>query len=130
MALRSDLAVVLRRLDYSETSQILVLFSRKHGKIRLIAKGIKRSTKNRFAPAIDLLEVGQVVWSARLDRQQNLATLTEWKQLEAFCQLRENLDRLYAAEYAAEVTSEVTQDGDPHPALYEALVQFLKSRSG
>ncbi len=125
MALISDRAIVLRRFDYSETSQILALFTREHGQVRVIAKGIKRSTRSRFAVGIDLLEVGQVVWSARADRPQNLAILTEWKQVDAFVGLRERLERLYAAQYAAEVTAELTVDQDPHPTLFDALQLFL-----
>ena len=90
MSLISDKAIVLRRLDYSETSQILALFTREHGQVRVIAKGIKRSTRSRFAVGIDLLELGHVVWSAREDRPQNLGILTEWKQVNAFVGLREN----------------------------------------
>ncbi len=130
MSLFSDRAVVLRRLDYSETSQILALFTRAHGLVRAIAKGIKRGTKTRFAAAIDLLEVGEVVWSARTDRQQNLAILTEWKQIKAFVGLREKLERLYAAQYAAEVTAELTVDHDPHTRLFDALADFLEAVSG
>ena len=127
MALLNDDAVVLRRLDYSETSQIVVMLARTHGKIRLIAKGIKRSTKTRFATAIDLLELGHVVWSSRPDRQRSLSPLTEWKQFNAFVGLRSSLSRLYAAQYAAEITSELTADEDPHPKLFDALVEYLKA---
>ena len=49
-----DEAIVLRRLDYSETSQVLAFFTRDHGPRRLIAKGVKRSTKKKFATGIDL----------------------------------------------------------------------------
>ncbi len=125
MALISDRAIVLRRLDYSETSQILTLFTREHGQVRIIAKGIKRSTRSRFAVGIDLLELGHVVWSARADRPQNLAILTEWKQVNAFVGLRERLERLHAAQYAAEITTELTSDQDPHPTLFEHLQFFL-----
>ncbi len=125
MALISDRAIVLRRLDYSETSQILVLFTRAHGQVRAIAKGIKRSTRSRFAVGIDLLELGHVVWSARADRPQNLAILTEWKQVDAFVGLRERLERLHAAQYAAEITAELTTDQDPHPTLFDHLQFFL-----
>ena len=58
-----DQAVVLMRYDYSETSQVLVLFSRDHGKMRVLATGIKRSTKARFATGADLLEAGHLVGS-------------------------------------------------------------------
>ncbi len=125
MPLLSDQAVVLRRLDYSESSQIVVLFTREHGLVRAIAKGIKRGTKTRFAAAIDLLELGQMVWSSRPDRQGSLAILTEWKQTKGFIALRDRLERLYAAQYAAEITSELTAELDPHPVLFDALVSLL-----
>ncbi len=125
MSLISDQAIVLRRLDYSETSQILALFTRAHGQVRVIAKGIKRGTRSRFAVGIDLLELGDVVWSARTDRPENLAILTEWKQIDAFVGLRERLERLHAAQYAAEITAELTLERDPHPTLFDELKLFL-----
>ncbi len=53
MATIRDHAVALRRYEYSETSQVIVFFTRDHGLVRAIAKGIKRSTKTRFAAAVD-----------------------------------------------------------------------------
>lgn len=126
MALLQDSAVVLRRLDYSETSQIAVLFARNHGKIRVIAKGAKRSTKHHFAAGMEPLELGGAVWSALPDRPQALATLTEWKQVKAFGGLRDSLSRLYAAQYAAEISAALTEDADPHPGLFDGLVAFLE----
>ena len=125
MSLISDQGIVLRSLDYSETSQVLVMLTRQHGKVRAIAKGIKRSTKTRHAAAIDLLDVGDLVLSARTAGQQELAILTEWKQYRSLAGLRQSLSRLYAAQYAAEVTAGLTADWDPHPELYEALLRLL-----
>jgi DNA repair protein RecO (recombination protein O) len=125
MSLISDQGIVLRRLDYSETSQVLVVLTREHGKVRAIAKGIKRSTRTRHAAAIDLLDVGDLVVSARTAGQQELAILTEWKQCRSLAGLRQSLSRLYAAQYAAEVTAGLTADWDPHPRLYEALLRLL-----
>lgn len=127
MSLSRDQAVVLRRLDYSETSQVLVLFARDHGKVRAIAKGIKRGTKTRFAVGIDLLDIGHVVFSSRVERREKLATLTEWKQAHSLFGLRENLPRIQAAQYAAEVTAALTEDWDPHTELFDALVGLLMS---
>ena len=127
MPLENDDAVVLQRLDYSESSQVLVFFTRRHGKVRAIAKGVKRSTKKRFAVGIDLLELGHLVFSIRTARQSALAILTEWKPGRPLGGLRTRLDRLYAAQYAAETTSALTEDWDPHPHLYEVLVDVLSS---
>jgi DNA repair protein RecO (recombination protein O) len=125
MALTQDEAIALRRLDYSETSQVLVFLTREHGKVRAIAKGVKRGTRSRFAVGIDLLELGHVVVSARPGGRAELATVTEWKQTRSMTGLRQRLARLHAAEYAAEVTAALTEDWDPHPRVFAALVGLL-----
>lgn len=120
-----DQAIVLRRLDYSETSQVLAFMTRGHGPRRLIAKGIRRGTKKRFAPGIDLLERGTLQFTPPTGGD-GLGKVTEWKQTEGYLGLREKLDRLYAAQYAAEATTTMTEDGDPHPRLFDALDYLLK----
>lgn len=127
MPLIRDQAVVLTRLDYSESSQVIVLFTREHGKVRAIAKGIKRSTKQRFAAGIDLLEIGSVNLSARQERQANLANVTEWKQARSLSGLREKLHRIQAGQYVAEITAALTEDWDPHEALFDGLLSALSA---
>jgi len=125
----NDQAVVLRLTDYSETSQIVTLFSADHGRLRLIAKGIRRGTRQRFAVGLDLLELGSVAFlPARVAGQ--LATLTDWVQREPFTALRRELVRLYGALYAAELVDMLTEEGDPHPALFAALVAALRQLAG
>ncbi len=127
MAIIKDDAVILRRLDYSESSQVLAVFTRTHGKVRLIAKGIKRSTKTKFATGIDLLDIGHLTFSARNVRQEALATLTEWVQSQTGAALRDALDRLLAAQYAAFAAAELTEDWDPHPVLYDGICETLRA---
>src|SRR5580765_1123131 len=115
MASIRDKAIVLRRLDYSETSQVLAFFTREHGQRRLIAKGIKKGTKKKFASGIDLLEQGELVLWQSAQSESGLATLTEWRQTDLFLGLRDSLDRWYAGQYAAQITSGMTQENDPHP---------------
>lgn len=126
MALIADQAVVLAKVDYSETSQVIVFFTREHGKIRAIAKGIKRGTKKRFAVGIDLLDVGHVVVSSRQERGAALATVTEWKQSTPHTGLREKLFRIHGAQYVAEITAGLTEDWDPHIELFDALMATLR----
>lgn len=129
MSLISDQAISLRRTDYSETSQILVLLTRAHGKQRLIAKGTKRSTKKRFAAAIDLLERGEVVFSRRPGSEADLSILVEWNQRELYAGLRTDLRRLYGAQYLAEVIPALVESDDPHPHLFDALADTLSHMS-
>lgn len=125
MPIIHDSAVALRRLDYSESSQIVVFFTRAHGQVRGMARGIKRSTKTRFAVGIDLLDIGMLSVSSRGERPVGLATVTEWKQTRSLAGLREKLERVHAAQYAAEITTRLTHEWDPHPELFEALVEYL-----
>ena len=129
MATMTDSAIVLRRLDYSETSQVIVFFTRQHGKVRAIAKGIKRGTKRRFAVGIDLLDVGHLTVSTKHERSESLATVTEWKQTRSLSGLREKLIRIQGAQYAAEITGQLTEDWDPHAELYDALLTALTELS-
>src|SRR2546423_13654780 len=92
MALESDHCICLRKVEYSETSQILSLFSRKHGIFRAIAKGAHRRTKagaSRFDGGVDLLELGQAVFTH--DPARDLATLTDWHLLQRHLAMRGDL---------------------------------------
>ncbi len=126
MAIFTDVAVCLRRHDYSETSQVLTLFTAAHGLVRLIAKGQKRSTKTRVAVGVDLLELGQVVWSAGPAASEGrLSTLREWRQQEIFPNVRQDLAAVTVAQYAAELIVMSLPEADPHPELFEVICKFL-----
>ena len=115
--------------EFSETSQIVTLFCAAHGLLRLIAKGARRSTKQRFAAGLDLLELGEVGFvPPRGDAQ--LGTLTDWAQQETFGAVRRELLRLYGALYAVELVTSLTEEADPHPELYVALVRTLRDLAG
>lgn len=122
----SQPAIILRLWEYSETSQIASLMTPDYGRVRLLAKGIRRGTKTRFAPGLDLLELGEVRF--QLPRgDSELGTLTDWQQQQAFPRIRGELLRLYAGLYAAELSSVLTEELDPHPRLFAALVDLLSA---
>ncbi|MBN1342252.1 MAG: DNA repair protein RecO [Phycisphaerae bacterium] len=123
MALIKDEAVAIRRLDYSETSQVLAFFTREHGKQRLIAKGIKRGTKSRFATGIDLLERGSLVFSRKEESDGGLGVLTEWRQEDVFSGLRREFRWMVAGQYMAEAVDLTTEENDAAPRLYDELVR-------
>jgi DNA repair protein RecO (recombination protein O) len=125
MPIRSDQAIVLRLTDYSETSQIVSLFTASAGLVRLIAKGSRRSTRKRFAAGLDLLEYGDVGYvPPRGDA--GLGTLTEWGQRDAFTGLRRDLVRQYGGLYAVELVQRLTEEYDAHPDLFDALLGLLR----
>jgi DNA repair protein RecO (recombination protein O) len=129
MPVRTDQAIVLRLTDYSETSQIVTLFTAKAGLVRLIAKGSRRGTRTRFAAGLDLLEYGEVSY-APARGEAGLGTLTEWVQRDAFTGLRAELVRQYGGLYAVELVSKLTEEYDPHPELFDALLGLLRGLAG
>lgn len=133
MALVHDRCICLRKTEYSETSQILTLFSREHGIIRAIAKGAHRKTKagaSKFGGGIDLLDVANAVFT--YDPGRDLATLTEWDLREGHLELRRTLRGIVLGLYAAELVARLFEEHDPHAALFDrldhALVDLATSR--
>ena len=126
MPLSSDRCICLRKTEYSETSQVLTLLGQRHGLMRVIAKGAHRATKagaSKFGGGIDLLDVGEAVFT--LDLEKQLGTLTEWKLTEGHLELRRSLRAMYLAQYAAELVSFLIEEHDPHPELFDRLEQML-----
>src|SRR5690349_390395 len=126
MPLAHDRCICLRKVEYSETSQILTLFGREHGVVKVIAKGAHRTTKlgaSKFGGGIDLLDCGEAVFT--LDLEKQLGTLTEWTLVEGHLGLRRELRTMYLGQYAAELVSLLIEEHDPHPELFARLEQTL-----
>lgn len=126
MPLVSDRCICLRKYEYSETSQILTLFGREHGIVRVIAKGAYRRTKagaSKFGGGVDLLDIGQAVFT--WDPAKELSTLTEWSLQEGNLFLRNDLRTMYLALYAGELVGLLIQEHDSHPELFDRLERVL-----
>jgi len=121
--LTKDRAVCIRTVDYSETSQVVVLFGRQSGKIRALAKGSKRP-KSPFDGPIEVLSFGDIVFSGV--QKDQLATLTEFQPQPVRGRLRRCLYALHCAQFAAELLDLLTDGYDPHPNLFDHFIQFLE----
>ncbi len=115
-------AIVLRVVSWSETSVIVTLFSRDHGKISALAKGARRP-KSPFEAALDLLCRCRIVFLPKSGDVLDL--LTEAKLMRRFRNRSRRLTNLYAAYYVAELLRELTDHEDPQPALYQLADETL-----
>ena len=116
-------AVCLRKIDFSESSQVLRFFTRDQGKVSCIAKGAKRR-KGSFDAPFDLLGLYDLV---RIEKRPGtLDIVTEAKLLRAFTGLRADYARYVTACYAAEFSDEFTEEGLGVPRLYDLLVEALE----
>jgi DNA repair protein RecO (recombination protein O) len=118
-----DTAVCIRTVDYSDTSQIVTLFSSQNGKMSAIAKGSKRK-KSSFGGPIELFSYGEIIFIPSATGQ--LATLAEFHQKPIFMLLRRNLYAINCAMFAAELIASFTEEHDPHPDVFDAFVDFIR----
>jgi DNA repair protein RecO (recombination protein O) len=121
--LTKDRAICVRTVDYSESSQVVTLFTRLSGKVHAIAKGSKRP-KSPFDGPIEVLSFGEAVFSS--PHKDALATLTEFQQQPVHGGLRRNLFALHSGLFAAELLDALTDDFDPHLVLFDHFLQFLQ----
>ena len=123
VASEKSLAIVLRLVDFSETSLIVTLFTEDWGKISALAKGARRP-KGPFEAALDLLAVCRIVFLHK--GSDALDLLTEAKLERRFRAATRDLSRLYAGYYVAELLQDLTDNADPHPRLFRAANQTLQ----
>ncbi|HEY1602338.1 MAG TPA: DNA repair protein RecO [Pirellulales bacterium] len=122
MSAEKTLALVLRVVEFSESSSVVTLFTRDFGKIRGLAKGARRP-KGPFESALDLLSLCRLVFLRKSSEALDL--LTEAKLERRFRPANHDLSNLYAGYYVAELLNELTDDSDPQPDLFDAADETL-----
>ncbi len=127
MSSEKTTAIVIRLVDFSESSCVVTLFTRDFGKISGLAKGARRP-KSAFESALDLLAVCRIVFLHK--SSDTLDLLTEAKLERRFRSATRDLSRLYAGYYIAELLNDLTDHGDPHPELFDAAVAALQALDG
>jgi len=118
--LRNDQGIVLRGFPFGEADRVVVLLSPNHGKVRAVAKGV-RKTKSRFGGRLEpFTHVDLVLYEGR-----NLDTITQVSVIEAYPVLRGDLDRVLAAGTMVEVVDAVTQEDESSIRAFLLLRQGL-----
>ena len=128
MSLFRDEGVVLRTYKLGEADRIVVLLTRNHGKVRAVAKGVRR-TRSRFGAR---LEPGSVVALQLYAGRGELDIVTQAETLERFAGLRDDLARFTRAAVLLETAESLVPEGSPNRALHQLLVGALREldRSG
>jgi DNA repair protein RecO (recombination protein O) len=117
-----DQGVVLRTHKLGEADRIVVILTAEHGKVRAVAKGV-RKTKSRFGSRLEpLSHVSLLLYQGR-----DLDVVNQAETLESPRDLRDDLDRLTQGIALLEAVDQLTPDREPVPHLYRMLVGALRA---
>lgn len=122
MNLYRDSAVVLRTYKLGEADRIVVLMTRSRGKVRAVAKGV-RKTKSRFGARLE--PTSHVAVQLYAGRELDIVTQAE--SIDHFRSIRDDLDRIAKASAMLEAVDQLAQEGEANPQLYQMLLGALRS---
>jgi DNA repair protein RecO (recombination protein O) len=115
-----DEGVVLRAIKLGEADRIVTVFTQGHGKIRAVAKGIRKTTSKFGARLEPMSRVALQCYKGR-----ELDIVTQAETLDANRTLREEYSLLTHAVPMLEAVDQVVQDREPNPAVYRMLTGAL-----
>jgi DNA repair protein RecO (recombination protein O) len=114
-------AVVVRRQNLGEADRLLSIYSLEHGKIKAIAKGIRRPQSRKAGHLEPFTQAALMLAKGR-----ELDIVTQAEALELFPHIRQDLVLLSQAAYVVELLDRFTVEHDPNRSLYRLLVNTLE----
>jgi DNA repair protein RecO (recombination protein O) len=117
-----DEGVVLRAIKLGEADRIVTIFTQGHGKIRAVAKGIRKTTSKFGARLEPMSRVALQCYKGR-----DLDIVTQAESLDSNRALREEYALLTRSVPMLEAVDQVAQDREPNPAMYRMLTAALRT---
>lgn len=118
-------ALVLKAFDYGEADRILTLYTPNHGKMRAVAKGV-RKTKSRMSGHLDLFTRSNLL----VARGRQLDIITQAETVENFRLMRDDLLRSSYCHYVAELVDGFSPEHLANYPVYALTVTALRRLSG
>jgi len=120
-------AILLRRNDFGDYDLIITFLSLSRGKISVIAKSAKKSTK-RFSGVLELFSAMEIV--CREPRSKGLPVLEEAALRHPFAGIRADINKTAYASYWAELVQGWIEENEKQVGLYRLLEYVLKQLDG
>jgi DNA repair protein RecO (recombination protein O) len=117
-----DHGIVLRTWKLGEADRILSFVTKGHGKVRAVAKGV-RKTKSKFGGRLE--PTAHVALQFYEGRELDIVTQAE--SVDQFAVFRTDVTRFGQASAMLEATDQVAQEREPNPELYHLLLGALRA---
>lgn len=115
--------IILRMVDYQDSSYILTVLSEEHGKIALIAKGAKRP-KNKLSGILQVGSILDVVYYYKQTR--SVQTLTEASTEFSADIFRKHFERAAVLYAVLELLGQLVHDNEVNTPIFSFADNFIQ----
>ncbi len=122
MSITKTEAIVLKSMKFGDSSRIATLYAKDHGKIKVIAKGIRRP-KSRLAGALQTFSHLQIVFYKKGTTEIYL--LSQADVMDSHQSLYKDLNRYVYASAVLELLDRLITGEEPNPRLFELTLSVL-----
>jgi DNA repair protein RecO (recombination protein O) len=122
-----DTAVVLRTYKLGEADRIVVLLTAEHGKVRAVAKGV-RKTRSRFGARLEpMSHVRLLLYRSRSSDSGALDIVSQAESVEPLAPMLASLDRASQGMAVLEAADQLALEREPNEALYRMVIGALRT---
>lgn len=122
-----DTGVVLRTYKLGEADRIVVFLTEENGKVRAVAKGV-RKTKSKFGARLEpMSHVRLLLYRGRSRDGSALDIVSQAESVEPLAPLLASLDRASQGMAVLEAADQLALEREPNPQLYRMVVGVLRT---
>lgn len=110
--------IVLARTDYGEADRIITVLTPDQGKLRLMARGVRKS-KSKLAGGIELFSTSSITF---IEGKGDIGTLISSRLVKHYEQIVSDIERVQAGYRLIKQLNKCTEDS-PGPEYYDLLEQ-------
>jgi len=122
MAIIKTEAVVLKYSDYRDKTKLVTLFTRSHGKIRCIAKGV-RAMKSKWGGVLQSMAYVNVIFYFKENRTLHLLSSAEY--ICIFKSIYDNHEKINIGFRMLELIDKTTMESHENQELFNILLESL-----
>lgn len=120
MAVFTTEGIIVKRSNFGEADRILTIVTPFKGKIKVLAKGVRRITSRRGGNVETLNKVRIQIFQGK-----GMNLLTEAQSLETFQRIKGNLILSAYGSHVAELAERLLPEDQPNPEIYNLLLVVL-----
>jgi len=113
--------IIINRVNFRDSDKIITVYTKTHGKLTGIAKGLRKSKSSRTG----ILELFNHVKLHLVPGRSQLPIITECQTIDSFPTWRKHLGKVTVGYELCEVIDKLTPLAHPHEQVYNFLLSWL-----